>query len=528
MSLFFDYFRNTLRFPLIWKDGVLARLVKGAALTLDKAREDVLAVRPQAMPETCDLEYLVRLGDGRGVQQWPTELNDFFRTRVSSAYDFFMLGGKRAGLAEIIRRAGAKVEIVEPRDVKAKLDLLDNSVLDGSWHIDGVTDLKTTSSMVGVPHLNWAEFAVRINLAEMQAEWLHNFVKRLVYEYKPARSMPKFIYYLQFAVNPVSVTLDTSNTVHLPAKCQPMACATKLDGSWQMGRAAELLALDGQWQLDSFFKLGQVLMPVTAYKRIADCRLRTKAWAGSLAHIQAGGAEINTVPDFKLALKPAPIQCQKLSGVWQLDGAKALCVDFRLDRSRKVDGKWQLPGGQKLTAAWRLDGSWMVNESWMPVERQSGKNKLNGYLKIGPRSPQSNTWPQSRGCAYHGGSFAQISAISETLNTDMAAHNYAAIQVGSADWTEGLPYHQLALKPLIQTEAVAVDSSWKLNGSLSLAAALQLGRSRQVDGAWQLDWMDSSLTPREAVNKLDGSWYVGTMPPVTGSWPKIRGENQWQ
>ena len=128
MSLFFDYFRKTLRFPLIWKDGPLSALVRGAALALDQAREDILSCRTQAMPESCDPEYLDRIGAGRGVRQWPNEPDDFYRERVRAAFAFFQMGGKRSGLEEILRRAGADVEIWEPRDVKAVLSAVGTPV----------------------------------------------------------------------------------------------------------------------------------------------------------------------------------------------------------------------------------------------------------------------------------------------------------------------------------------------------------------------------------------------------------------
>lgn len=367
MSLFFDYFRKTLRFPLIWKAGPLSALVQGAALALDKAREDILASRVQAMPETCDADRLDLIGAGRGVRQWPQEPDDFYRERIRAAYEFFMLGGRRSGLEEIIRRAGGDVEIWEPRDVKTVLAAAGTPILDGSWNVDGGISLKTAQVVAGLPYLAWAEFCVRINLAGLREEWRHDFIKRLVYEYKPARSLPKFVYFMDLGMA-VTHEVDSRGAMAKDTSLKPVSCQPCVDGSWRIGRDPERIRLDGSWNVDGFFSLSQVLMPAVAEKQIRDCRIGCGGSGGSSARVWAGHKSADPkVPYFSLYRK-----------------------------QRIVDGSWAAGSLRKL------DGAWRLNQGSLAVPKL-GKHPvftLNSTRKVGYREPVSESWPAIGGSIY--------------------------------------------------------------------------------------------------------------------------------
>lgn len=106
MGLFWNYFKDGLRWPLIQRAGALAALAEGAARTLDQAREDILWLRRQFHPATCEEAFLDRFGQARGLVRRPGESAERWRTRVVLAYAFQRLGGSQSGMPVILDRYG--------------------------------------------------------------------------------------------------------------------------------------------------------------------------------------------------------------------------------------------------------------------------------------------------------------------------------------------------------------------------------------------------------------------------------------
>lgn len=107
MGLFWDYFRKTLRWAPIWKDGSLSALAKGASESLDEARTAVLWVRDQFVPERCDDDHLDAHARSRVVPgRHYRETYDQYRDRVVRAWDWHEKGGKARGLSEILEYYG--------------------------------------------------------------------------------------------------------------------------------------------------------------------------------------------------------------------------------------------------------------------------------------------------------------------------------------------------------------------------------------------------------------------------------------
>lgn len=102
MGLFWTYFKDGLRWPLIQRAGALAALVEGAARTLDQAREDILWLRRQCHPATCEEQFLDRLGQARGLVRRPQESTARWRARVVKAYAWQRLGGSQSGMPRIL------------------------------------------------------------------------------------------------------------------------------------------------------------------------------------------------------------------------------------------------------------------------------------------------------------------------------------------------------------------------------------------------------------------------------------------
>ena len=156
MSLFWEYFRETLRFPLIWAAGALAQLAKGGAAALDAAREHIIWLRSQFLPATAHAEFLARFAKSRGIKRHPTETDAQFKSRVIYAFSWQLLGGKAAGLPKILDFYGfPNAEITNVRDEDPA---------------------------------RWAEFKVGLEAPEILSE--ENWATALwaINDYKPARS----------------------------------------------------------------------------------------------------------------------------------------------------------------------------------------------------------------------------------------------------------------------------------------------------------------------------------------------------
>lgn len=114
MGLFWNYFRKTLRFPLIWKAGPIGVLVEGGAKCLDMAREAILWLRDQFLPTKAETQYLEEFAVSRGLRRFPDEAEINWHNRIKFAYRFWKKGGKLSGITEIFEIFGfTDVEIVE-------------------------------------------------------------------------------------------------------------------------------------------------------------------------------------------------------------------------------------------------------------------------------------------------------------------------------------------------------------------------------------------------------------------------------
>lgn len=83
-------------------------LVEGAARVLDDTRQNILWLRKQFSPVTCDDPFVEGFAKSRGLNRWKNETSSQFRLRVVKAYAWQLLGGKNQGLAKILEYYGYK------------------------------------------------------------------------------------------------------------------------------------------------------------------------------------------------------------------------------------------------------------------------------------------------------------------------------------------------------------------------------------------------------------------------------------
>lgn len=106
MSRFWTYFRETLAWPLIWKPGPLSVLVEGLARVMDGVLEDILWLRAQFSPATCDEQFILRFAQARGIRRSHLEDDARFAARVRKAYAWQLLGGLTAGMPKVLEHYG--------------------------------------------------------------------------------------------------------------------------------------------------------------------------------------------------------------------------------------------------------------------------------------------------------------------------------------------------------------------------------------------------------------------------------------
>ena len=156
MGIYWRYFRDTLRWPLLLAPGPLAALVEGAASALDAARQLILDLRDQFYPSRCEAALLPNHAESRGIVRFVAEPEEVYQARVTQAWLWWRKAGRKAALEELLKT------------------------------LYGFTSVTVVNLRAEDPE-RWAEFTVRISAADPAPLDLVN-LGRLIDEFKPARS----------------------------------------------------------------------------------------------------------------------------------------------------------------------------------------------------------------------------------------------------------------------------------------------------------------------------------------------------
>ena len=476
MSLFWDYFKNTLRFPLIWKPGTIAQLAKGGAQALDIAKDDITWLRKQFMPSECDLEHLQNHAEARGLKKFRLEDDEFWRNRVANAFMFYKMGGTLKGLNYFFEAMSIEAEIVEPLEARQRWEDAGGKKLDGSWGLDGSVKLLDFYNVTRMPYLQWAEFAVILNIATLIKEEQVSLLKWIVDEVKPARSVMLLKFIIEFAL---TIKLQPEHFFTLTKQiCQPYPWdVNKLDGTWKLGKDDSHLKLDGGWQLDGARKLGEIIKGYT-YKTLRY---------GVVSAVFGIRKCIDVSEKWQYLQLAEPML--KLDGGWKLGKNRIVVLsDTRLRKNFHVDAaplpgmrhtvKYDIayPGNPEKVSAlnklqkWkRLDGSWKLGQPYRKLQ-------LDGTWKLGRK----------------GITIAQETKIIKKITMAVRHQKLSG-------------YNKLGLLDALRLDGTwklkahnKLDGTWKLNGWRKLSATRLKYKTLKLDGTWKLG------IKREL--KLDGSW----------------------
>lgn len=185
MGLFWDYFRNGLRFALIGRPGPLALLAEGGAAALDAVRGHILWLRDQFLPEKCDEVHLTLFAASRGIVRAALETEAHYQARVRFAYLWWARGGRPSAMS---------TALVQFFDFEAA---------------------KVISLRAEDP-ARWAEFRVEIDVCAGNLEVSPAQIEWAINEMKPARSRLAEVRYgfaVAGAVPVIAVGLQSSEII---------------------------------------------------------------------------------------------------------------------------------------------------------------------------------------------------------------------------------------------------------------------------------------------------------------------------
>lgn len=106
MGIFWSYIQDKLHWPLIFRPGPLSAVIEGLARVFDDVREDMVWLRNQFSPVTCEDEQLPAHAESRGILRHPLETQEQYRKRCLKAFAWNMLGGGSQGLPKILEHYG--------------------------------------------------------------------------------------------------------------------------------------------------------------------------------------------------------------------------------------------------------------------------------------------------------------------------------------------------------------------------------------------------------------------------------------
>lgn len=348
--MIWDYFKQ-LNWPLIFQPGPVSALVKGGALALNQAYEDILWLIQQADPAQTESTHLHFHAESRGTPRWPNEPEAFYRKRIVYAHAWQAQAGKPKGLTNILSEAGIAADIIEPAQIATMMEP-DTPRLDGQ----SLGFLMTTPrDLKGFPPLDWAEFLVNMNWGTTQAGQ-YQLARQIVAEYKAARSLDKFRIYLGM-VGPTPSPAESSVSA-LAGSIIPQPANLRLDGSWMLGRDEAPARLKGQ---SLGFGLGEII-PGVITKRLKNDRLSTSAHGSKTLTINPGKPDLRRDPLGRLT-----------------------------EKTMRLDGAWNVGTGLILNGGWNLSGDTRLVEA-----ARLGKlpdHRLNGKLRLGISNPVCTTWP---------------------------------------------------------------------------------------------------------------------------------------
>lgn len=282
-------------------------------------------------PDTCPADALPWLAWALHVDNWEdaaTEAQQ--RDAIRMSVQLHRKKGTPWAVKRALSTLGLNVDLIDQHEQQAMYAVYGPPRLDGTWKLDGSKRIMPLSSITGIPQVqHWAQFIVRLNLADVQDATVLRKLRALIDEWKPARSWPLFVYWLRiyFAV---TIGVDShfvmQKRIHAPI-WGGLVITTRHGFVWKLGRDGEAAKL-GQFKLNGSVQVGKQYgaVPGPALKSV-----RVESHAAMAKYIS-----IDTRPRHRLGLSrlghfklrhpahdiPDPVYAGrvKLDGTWKVGG----------------------------------------------------------------------------------------------------------------------------------------------------------------------------------------------------------------
>jgi phage tail P2-like protein len=340
-------------------------------------------------PDTCPVAALPWLAWALHVDNWEdaaTEAQQ--RDAIRMSVQLHRKKGTPWAVKRALSTLGLDVDLIDQQEQQAIYAQHNPPRLDGTWQLDGSVKIMPLGAITGIPQLqHWAQFIVRLNLADVTNAVIMAKLRALIDEWKPQRAWPLFVYWLRFYF---TVTIGAESRFVMQKRIfSPiwggLVITTRPGYIWKLGRDGEYAKLDGTWQLDGSVKIGK------QYGYIPGPKLKS-------ARVASHSALTKRVP---VAMRPR----QRLVPLRTITTP----VPVKLGRTiRKLDGTWKIGVPLKLDGTWALDGSRRIKPHPMftapklgafklrppsqiiPDPTQVGRLTLDGSWKVGgPAQPES-------------------------------------------------------------------------------------------------------------------------------------------
>lgn len=247
-SLFFNYFKDKLRFFLLWKENAWWPVIRGIAHSLDQVRDDIKWVRDQYSPATCDDEFIELFGESRGIIRFPFEEKAQFSQRVNEAYDYWKSAGITSTIQAWINKLGIAATIIEYKDkgtedYLAHLDWAEIYVQFDSFYVSSeqkeyiqllINDLKRASALIMAGFRLQSVHDTSIELTR------HLLVKRNnIWQYCPDLMVSNF-----------RTIIKRRPIIHVPKSLPSMTATATLDDTITHNSTDFVRTFDSGWFFD--------------------------------------------------------------------------------------------------------------------------------------------------------------------------------------------------------------------------------------------------------------------------------------
>lgn len=367
---------------------------------LERAMAEVMAprldgstdlIRTLWSPDTCPVSLLPWLAWAMHVDNWDdAATEDQKRDSIRMSVHLHRKKGTPWAVKRALATLGLDIDVIDQQAQRAIYAEHNPPRLDGTWRLDGSVKIRPLDQITGVPQVqHWAQFIVRLNLADANNPAILARLRALIDEWKPQRSWPLFVYWLRIYFQ-ITIgarwhfVLQKQVHAHIWSGLVITDC---LEECWKLGRDGVAKRLDGSLRLDGSWQIGRL------YSAITGPALRS-------ARIQAHAAmtkviPVDTRPRQRLLLDKAVLSVAPTKlGRWsrRLDGTWTIGTNI------KLDGSWRLGDGTRLpcptfTYGPRLDGTWRIRNHQRLVADTSrpGRLVLDGTWRLGgPAQPLSD------------------------------------------------------------------------------------------------------------------------------------------